>query len=276
MKNYHDILFPYAYNILGSAEDAKDTIQDTLLKYFSSDKEHIQNEIGYLIKSVINQSINVKKKKTTISTDSIWLPEPIATEKADQNINKEEILSYSLLVLLEKLSAKERAVFILREAFSYSHKEIGATIGLTIENSRKLLNRAKTKLVDFRNEAHRPTQREPSHLTTYIQIMKNGDVTALEKLLSKDILLAADGGESVKVVRALTTGISNTSKLLLYVYKAFLSGLKFRISTINHQPAILYFQNETLYNCQVFELEEMKIKRIYSIVDPKKLKSLFS
>jgi len=275
LKNYHDLLFPYAYNILGSSEDAKDTIQDILIKYLSIDKDHIENEIGFLIKSVINQSINVKKKKKTVSTASIWLPEPVSTENADININKEEILSYSILVLLEKLSAKERAVFILKEAFDYSHKEIAETIGFKLENSRKLLSRAKTKLANYRTAKNKSPLKDKSHLKSYIQVMKNGDITALEKLLSKDILLAADGGENIKVVKKLTTGITNASKLLLYVYNAFLNGLEFRISYVNHQPAILYFQNGVLVNCQVFEMEKMKIRSIYSIVDPKKLKSLF-
>ncbi|MBL4710396.1 MAG: sigma-70 family RNA polymerase sigma factor [Flavobacteriales bacterium] len=275
MKNYHDILFPYAYNILGSSEDAKDTIQDILIKYLSIDKCHIENEIGYLIKSVINQSINQKKKKKLKSTDSIWLPEPVSTDNADTNINKEEILSYSMLVLLEKLSAKERAVFILKEAFDYSHKEVAETIGFTPENSRKLLSRAKTKLTNHKSAVNQSLQKDKAHLNSYIQVMNNGDIIALEKLLSKDILLAADGGENIKVVRELTKGIANTSKLLLYVYNAFLNGLEFRISDVNHQAAILFFQNGILYNCQVFEMKKMKIKSIYSIVDPKKLKSLF-
>lgn len=275
MKNYHEKLFPYAYNILGSSEDAKDVIQDILIKYLTIDKEHIENEIGYLIKSVINQSINVKKKKNKISANNIWLPEPISTENADDNIDKEEILSYSILVLLERLSAKERAVFILKEAFNYSHKEIAQTIDFTIENSRKLLSRAKTKLDNYNISNDRIYQKDTSQLKKYIEVMKKGDIATLEKLLSKDILLAADGGKDIKVVREFTKGITNTSKLLLYVYRAFLTGLEIKIGYINHQPAILYYQNEILYNCQVFELEKTKIKSIYSIVDPKKLKSLF-
>jgi len=275
LKNYHNILFPYAYNILGSSEDAKDTVQDVLIKHHLIDKSHIENEIGFLIKSVINQSINVKKKKKTVSADSIWLPEPISTEKADDNINKEEILSYSMLTLLEKLSAKERAVFILKESFDYSHKEIAETIGLSIENSRKLLSRAKNKLHTARNTSNKVYQQDTSQLRHYVEVMRSGDVATLEKLLSKDILLAADGGDDVKVVRALTTGITHVSKLLLYVFRAFLAGLEIRTSSINHQPAILYYQNKVLYNCQVFEFEEMKIRRIYSIVDPQKLKSLY-
>lgn len=275
MKNYNDILFPYAYNILGSVEDAKDTVQDILIKYLSIDKIHIENEIGFLVKSVINQSINVKKNKKTIAADSIWLPEPISTEKADDNINKEEILSYSMLTLLEKLTAKERAVFILKESFDYSHNEIADTIGFTIENSRKLLSRAKKKLNTTRNTSIQVNQKDASQLKYYIDAMKSGDVTALEKLLAQDILLAADGGDNVKIVRALTTGIENVSKLSLYVFRAFLSGLEIKISAINHQPAILYYQNNVLYNCQVFEIENKKIRSIYSIVDPQKLKSFF-
>ncbi|MFI1745896.1 sigma factor-like helix-turn-helix DNA-binding protein [Thalassobellus sediminis] len=273
MKNYHDILFPYSYNILGSSEDAKDTIQDVLIKYLSIEKKHIENEIGYLIKSTINQSINVKNKKKTVSMDNVWLPEPVSTENPDSSIELAEILSYSMLVLLEKLSAKERAVFILKEAYSYSHKEIVNIIGGTIENSRKLLSRAKNKVGGSETMVALP--RDTSKLEFYLDAMQNADMPALEELLNRDIILAADGGESVKVVRELTTGIRKTSKLLLYVYKAFLTGLDVRITQINHQPAILFFRNDILQNCQVFETENAKIKTIYSIVDPNKLKSIF-
>mgnify|MGYP005990076479 CR=1 FL=1 len=274
MKNYHDILFPYAYNILGSVEDAKDSIQDILIKYLSIDKEHIENEIGYLIKSVINQSINVKKKKSKVTANNIWLPEPVSTENADDTIKKEEILSYSILVLLEKLSAKERAVFILKEAFDYSHKEIAETINFTIENSRKILSRAKIKLNNYKAKNNTIQNNETKQLKPYIEAMQNGNIAALEKLLSKDILLAADGGKEIKVVREITTGITDASKLLLYVYRAFLTGLETKFSYINNQPAILFYKNEVLYNCQVFEFKNTKINGIYSIVDPDKLKSL--
>ncbi|RKR07866.1 RNA polymerase ECF family sigma subunit [Maribacter vaceletii] len=274
MKNYSDILFPYAYNILGSSEDAKDTIQDILMKYLLIDKKHIENEIGYLIKSVINQSINVKKKKDKTTTNTIWLPEPISTENADDKINNEEILSYSMLTLLEKLTPKERAVFILKEAFDYSHKEIAETIDFTIENSRKILSRAKIKLNNYKTINNKIQKNETILLKPYIEAIQNGDITTIEKLLSKDILLAADGGKNIKVVKEQTTGITNTSKLLLYVYRAFLTGLKTKFSYINHQPAILFYKNGVLYNCQVFEFKNTKINGIYSIVDPDKLKSL--
>lgn len=275
MKNYHDKLFPYAYNILGSSEDAKDAIQDILIKYLAIDKKNIENEIGYLIRSVINHSINLKKKKNRLIINEIWLPEPISTQNPDSNISKEEILSYSILTLLEKLSAKERAVFILKEAFDYSHREIAEAMDLTIANSQKLLSRAKAKLDNCKASNNKTHQKHIPQLKYYIEVMKNNNMANLEKLLSQDILLAADGGENIKVVRELTLGITKASKLLLYVYKAFLTGLEIKFSYVNHQPAILFYKSGILYNCQVFELGKKKIKSIYSIVDPKKLKSLF-
>jgi RNA polymerase sigma-70 factor (ECF subfamily) len=274
LKNYHDKLFPYAYNILGSSHDAKDAVQEVLVKYLSIEKSHVENETGFLIKSVINLSINIKNKNKN-SINNVWLPEPYSTENADDNIRRDEVLSYSILVLLEKLTAKERAVFILKEAFDYSHKEIAIAINLTIENSRKILSRTKNKLLGYKEFEDKNQIQNEAYLTNYMRVIKLGDVDSLEKFLSKDILLAADGGTNIRVVRELTTGKTAVVKLLFYVHEAFLKGLKFKISRVNHQPAILFYREEVVYNCQVFEVYKNKILNIYSIVDPEKLKSLF-
>ncbi|WP_303319058.1 sigma-70 family RNA polymerase sigma factor [Flavivirga abyssicola] len=273
MKNYQNILFPYAYNILGSVEDAKDAIQDVLTKHLSIDKDHIENDIGYLIKSVINQSINIKKRHSKIVSNRLWLPEPLSTETADNNIDREEIISYSLLVLLEKLTARERAVFILKEAFDYSHKDISKNINITIENSRKLLSRGKTKLANYQTTTLSHSAPLPSYMESYIKTIKNGDVKRLEKMLSEDISLHADGGEHIKVVRELTIGKSASLKLLFYVYKTYLELLSIKITQINHQPALLFYNEDSLINCQVFDFENNKIKSIFSIVDPNKIKN---
>ncbi|UII20107.1 sigma-70 family RNA polymerase sigma factor [Fulvivirga ligni] len=270
-ENYRHRLFPFAYNILGSAEDAKDAIQDVLIKYHALDKEDIRNEEGFLIKLTVNHAINLKNRKSKMIADKVWLPEPVSTENMAFNIDREMILSYSLLVLLEKLTARERAVFVLKEAFDYSHQEMAETFGFSVENSRKLLSRAKSKLTDYKTERRFNKPVDNSFIEKYVYAMKEADIDALEKLLSEDILLAADGGEDIKVVRELTTGVRAASKLLLYVYKAFLNGLEFKVGQVNHQPAIFFYQNGGLYNCQVFEVEAGKIKGIYSIIDPSKL-----
>lgn len=275
MKNYQKVLFPYAYNILGSVEDAKDAVQDVLTKHVSVEKKHFENELGYLIKSVINQSINIKNRKNKITSYKIWLPEPISTEKTDDNISREEIISYSMLVLLENLTPKERAVYILKIAFNYSHKDIADVISLTIENSRKLLSRAKVKLSNHTMESTvRHTSDSSSYMNNYIQTIKNGDVGRLEKMLSEDILLYADGGENIKVVRELTIGKKAVLDLLFYVFNTHQKSLSAKTTEINHQPALFFYKGNTLINCQVFDLEGNKARRIFSVIDPNKIKSL--
>ncbi|WP_425236333.1 sigma-70 family RNA polymerase sigma factor [Ulvibacterium sp.] len=276
MKNHQNTLFPYAYNILGTVEDAKDAIQDVLVKYQSINTAHVENEIGYLTQSVINRSINIKNRKAKVTANKVWLPEPISTEKADDNLIGEEILSYSLLVLFEKLTTRERAVFILKEAFDYSHKEIAETIGISIENSRKLLSRGKLKLGAHKTSGPKNYSAAPSpHLENYIHAIKNGDVKHLGEMLSEDVALSADGGEDIKVIRELTTGKMATSNLLLYVFKTYQKSLSIEISEVNHQPALLFYEGETLINCQVFEFEDNKIRHIYAVIDPNKLKTFF-
>ena len=144
MKDYQSILFPYAYNILGSAEDAKDAVQDVVLRYTLKDIQP-ENEKNYLIKGVINQAINIKREKKRRQPGDTWLPEPVSTETSDLGLELRELVSYPLLFLLERLGPKERVVFILKEAFAYTHEEIAEVLSITIENSRKLLSRAHKK-----------------------------------------------------------------------------------------------------------------------------------
>ncbi len=270
--DYQRSLFPYAYNILGTIEDAKDIVQDVLAGYFSRENPHVQHENSYLTKAVINRAITQKKKNDKFERAKNWLPEPVSTVTTDATIVAKELLSYSLLVLLEQLSVKERAVFILKEAFDYSHKEIADSIAITIENSRKLLSRARTKLKYFKEEQQTDSNLSlPLYMERYINVIKNGELASLEKMLSDEIALVADGGKDINVVRAFTFGVKQASKLLLYVYKTFQTGHKVVVGQVNHQPALLFYKDNVLFNCQVFEFHQGKIKRLFSVIDPDKL-----
>ena len=277
MKDYQSILFPYAYNILGSSEDAKDAVQDVLYKYLASPREGIDNEKNYLIRSVINQSINIKKSKKKTVSDDVWLPEPIATENADTNINLSDIVTYSLMILMEQLNPKERAVFILKEGFGYSHEEIAGLLSGTVENSRKLLSRAKTKL----DAPHpiRPQQPAPfpkDLLEKFAEAIHGGDVHTLESLLTEDIKYTADGGGRIKVLAKHTSGQKNVIDLLLVVHQRFHRNASIVPAMVNHQPAFLYYQEGTLFQCQVFTLstDGSRIEQIDNVIDPEKLKEI--
>lgn len=273
MKDYHNLLFPYAYNILGSSDDAKDAVQEVLSNFITSPREGIVNEKGYLIKSVINQSINIKNRQKKLRHGEVWLPEPLATEEADTDLNLRDIVSYSLLVLLERLNPKERAAFILKEGFGYSHEEIAEVLSSNVENSRKLLSRAREKLHQSQQPAEETLSLE--FLEKYVQAIRNRDTQTLESLLSSDIAFYADGGDTVKVIKKICTGLHEVVELLMVIHQQFQQHYRVVPARINHQLALLYYDGDQIKSCQVLELSpEGNIQRINTVLDPEKLKAL--
>ncbi len=272
MQTLYSKLLTYAYNIIGKFEDAEDVVQDAMEKYISIDKSHIENESNYLIKTVINLSLNHKKKHKRTSRFGVWLPEPVATQSTDEKLIQEQVANYSLMVLFESLNPKERTIFILKEGFDYSHEEIAQLLDINIDNSRQLLSRAKKKIgkSSFHEDIVPKEQLEP-----YISALMNADTEALENLFAKDISLMADGGSTVKVVTSITQGKQPTAQLMQYVYAMFLDGKEYKIGYINHQPALCFYNRGKLYSCLIFTFSyDGKPKQIYSMVDPEKLKNL--
>ena len=277
-NDYQDLLFPYAYNILGSAEDARDAIQDVLANYYASPREGIANEKAYLVKSVINRAINKKQRRKLVPQPEEWLPEPVATESADANLYLKDILSYSLLVLLEKLNARERAVFILRESFDYDHKEIADILSITEENARKLLSRAKTRLFKPGEAPRNPVHdaHTTALLQNYIDAIRNRNIPRLEALLAEDIAFFADGGSKINVLRKVCTGAGAVAELLTLAYQKYQVNATMKPAVINHQPAFLFYNEKHLTSCVVFDISGDRILRINAVVDPEKLKNLKS
>src|SRR5690606_6533393 len=178
----------------------------------------------------------------------------------------------SVLVLMEALNAKERAVYMLREAFNYTHEEIATALDITSDSARQLYSRAKKSLGQFV-----PTQQHifSSKLRQYINAIVNADMNVLEELLAEDIKIMADGGSKVRVVKDIEMGRQPTARLVQHVYALFLEGKQYTFTQINHQPAICFWHNNRLYNCQVFSFDASgRMNFIYSIVDPVKLKSV--
>lgn len=235
LKEYTKMLFPHAFKILGIHHDAEDAVQESLSNYFSNERGGIQNIKGYLVKSVINQSININNKRKRVSYDDVWSKEPITSEEADSNINLSEVASYSLRILLEKLNPRERAVFILKEAFGYSHQEIADLISGSIEQLRQLLSRGKNKLSPSGQKSKKTINDEvpESILNKYVKAIRGRDVAAMEHLLLQDIAFYGDNESSIKKKRQPCYG--EISELLFFVYQKFQITYKIYATKISHQ-----------------------------------------
>lgn len=201
-----------------------------------------------------------------------WLPDPVATERTDTGLIQKDVLSYSLMVLLEKLNARQRAVFILKEAFDYEHEEIAEVLGLSAENSRKILSRAKSQL---QQDAPLPERAVPAdYLNKYVHVITQGDTDRLEKLLAEDISVVSDGGGKAAAFRKPIIGRENVMALLLGLQKKYYREIELVRHTVNHQPAFLHYHNGQLINCQIFSFDGERLDHIFFIRNPDKLRLL--
>lgn len=274
MDSLRPLLTSYAYNILGSYEDAKDVVQDVLLEMINRSGAAIGNEKAYLTRSVINRAINARNKlqKMQAGYPGNWLPEPVATETADGDLNRKDILSYSLMVLLEKLDAKQRAVFILKEAFSYDHEEIADVLDISVENSRKILSRARATL---HNEPIKEVALTPvAYLDKYLDVIRSGDVKRVEQLLTSEVMVISDGGGKVAAAMNPLVGAESASAFLVGIYNKFYQEIQAEKGMVNHHPALFYYIDGQLINCQVFEWRDGKVHRVYFVRNPDKLVAL--
>lgn len=274
-ETWRPLLETCAYNILGSREEARDIVQDVFVRILDKPIEHIENQKSYLLRAVINRAINAKARQELFRKEyrGSWLPEPVVTASADHRLLQKDILSYSMMVLLEKLNASERAVFILKEAFAYTHNEIAEVLEISPEGSRQLLRRAKVSLknpaVKKNGKTHtafRPDQ--------FLSLIQNRDIEKLEALLSEDIVITSDGGGKVLANRIPVRGKTRAIKYLLGVHEKYQKHNLFLPAVVNHQPAFMHFQGTALVSCQVFHFDGACIEAIYFIRNPDKLRNI--
>lgn len=274
MENLRQSLTLYAYNILGSYEDAKDIVQDVFLKFTQVNEDKIADKKSYLIRMVVNLAIDHKRrlKKQVEQYPGPWLPEPLATDDPYFAIHRKEILSYSLLVLLEKLDSKQRAVFILKEAFDYDHDEVAAALGITAENSRKILSRARAELRDDLKIT--PDEKQIETVSRYLEVLDTGDIKKLEQMLHEDITVTSDGGGKVAALRNVIRGIAPAVALVSGLHRKRYSTVRSEIRSINHQPAIFFFDGSKVITCQIFDIEDRRVRNIFFVRNPDKLEIL--
>jgi len=288
MDPLQQMLTSYAYNILGSYEEAKDIVQDVFVEIISRNDTVIDNEKAYLTRSVINRAINAKnrQKKWRSNYPGNWLPEPVATESADGDLHQKDILSYSLMILLEKLDAKQRAVFILKEAFAYEHEEIAEVLDISIENSRKILSRARKELSALKNGAISEDDNITAsaswwtgtggsdYLDKYIETIRSGDMKRLEALLNDEIVIISDGGGKAKAAMNPLEGKEKAVLFLSGIFTKFYQNRHIEKGQVNHHPALFYYEDGKLVNCQIFALRDGSVSGIYFMRNPDKLATL--
>jgi len=274
-------LFGLAYRLLGSAEEAEDAVQDAFLRWTAADRDAIEAPGGWLAKVVTNLCLNRLTSARARRERYVgpWLPEPVVTSATQlgplDTAEQRDLVSLGLLRLMEALTPTERAVFVLREAFGYSHREIAGIVSLTEANSRQLHARARRRLA--RPAAPRPVDRAGwrTLVERFLRAAAEGDLASLEDMLAADVVSVADGGGRTTAARRPVAGRDRVARYLAGVFGTGLArlGAQASYAEVNGEPAALGWVGESLLGAIVLSVDgDGRIAALHIAANPDKLR----
>ncbi len=282
------LLFSIAYNMLGNVDEAEDIVHESFLKWMEMNTETVVHAKAYLVKIVTNKCINYLNSSRVKREEyvGIWLPEPMVNYRQDDTHAKTEsyhALSIGFLVLLEKLTALERAIFLLREVFSYDYAELAEIFEKTEDNCRQILKRAKDYLGKDVKRFEVDLKVHEKILNNFLDACGEGSMTDLIELLKEDIILFADGGgkyvdiKGQRLTAALNpiSGRENVSKFLIKVTSKVTQSVEDfsrEMVIVNGLPSFVTYSGIMPLSLISIEADNDKIRNVYIQTNPDKLK----
>ncbi|MFD3260797.1 RNA polymerase sigma-70 factor [Paenibacillus lentus] len=276
-EKYRRLLYTLAYQLTGSAADAEDAVQEVFLKIHVMNTEHIEEPKAYLCKMVTNRCLDLLQSSRKRREQYIgpWLPEPVptSTEDALQTVIREELLSYAMLVLLERLSPAERAVFVLREALGFNYLEIAGLMDKSEANCRKLMSRARGKMgmADAKLISYEAVG-EP-WVQAFIQALKQGNVEVLLSMLTDDVVVLSDGGGKVTAAIRPISSRDHVSRFLMGLMRQAVHQADVCIKpvSVNGETGIIIHSSGNVDTIVLMHVEGGAARQLYFIRNPDKL-----
>jgi RNA polymerase sigma-70 factor (TIGR02957 family) len=270
-------LFGLAYRMLGSADEAEDVVQDAYLRFSGADRAGIEHPSAWLAKVVTNLCLTRltsarARRERYVGT---WLPEPVITSDGTlgplESAEQREAVSLAMLVLLERLTPNERAVYVLREAFGYGHREIAGVLDLTEANCRQLYRRAVRRVDEDRSRFEPVPGRRAELVSSFLAAARDGDLAGLEKVLAADVTWSSDGGGKVSAARRPVEGREKVARLAVGGAERFAAGLEFTPTEINGEFGLAAWAGDTLAGVVAFEVRDGLIAHLRIVLNPEKL-----
>ena len=272
---HRNLLFTVAYEMLGSAADAEDVLQESWLRWAAVDRDTVQEPRAYLVRIVTRQALNHLRTVSRRREDYVgeWLPEPLLTSPdVAEDVELAENLSIAMLTVLETLGPAERAVFVLREVFDVPYDEIADAVGKTPAAVRQIAHRAKDHVAARRPRVRVVPAEHEEAVERLVAALNTGDVQGLMDVLAPDVVSVADGGGKVKgAARRPIVGAERLARYLIGGMSKLEGTLVASATWVNGQPAIRVELDGQLTGVVSLTVEGGRITQIYSIANPDKL-----
>jgi RNA polymerase sigma-70 factor (ECF subfamily) len=275
-SQHQPLLFSIAYRMLGSVMDAEDMVQETYLRWESAAPAQVRSPKSYLSTVVTRLCIDQLRSARAQREQYIgpWLPEPLITEEAetmDGRLELADSLSIAFLLLLERLTPTERAVFLLRDAFDYPYPEIARIVGKSEANCRQMARRARTHIVERRRRFGASNEERRQLAERFLRAATSGDMDGLVALFADDVTLRSDGGGKVAAALNPIEGPQKVARFFIGLARKRPADMVFRPAGVNGRPGMILYTGGRPYSVMTFEAAGGKIGDVDIIVNPDKL-----
>ncbi|WP_433755457.1 RNA polymerase sigma factor SigJ [Nocardia sp. CA-135398] len=272
------LLFTIVYEILGSATESDDVLQDSYLRWAEVDLATVRDTKSYLARLVTRQALNAVRAGARRREDYVgpWLPEPLLLDEHDASTDVvlAESVSMAMLVLLETLTPDERAVFVLREVFGFDYDDIAAAVGKSVMTARQVAHRARSHVQARRKRFEPVDAAEIARITDqFMTAAATGDTDGLLLLLAPEVTWTADSGGKATAARRPVVGADKVAAVLINLLhtRRPTADIRIEMVTCNNTPAMVAYRGDLLEGVFLMEIIEGKITNFYAIRNPDKL-----
>lgn len=276
--DHRDLLMAVAYRVLGRVCDAEDVVQEAWLRWSTVRSEDVHNPRAYLVRVTTRLAIDRLRRVQARREDYIgpWLPEPLLTTgDVSDDVARADSVSLAMLVVLETLSPLERAVFVLREAFSFSYSDIAEITGRSEPAVRQLAARAREHVAGNRPrfDADRSTRRRVTE--QFLAACASGNVQALLELLAPDVTLVGDGGGRAKAPLRVINGAGKVARFLIAIAADPAAAvLEVELMEVNGGPAVVASTAGVPVTMLALDLADGLVQTVRLVANPDKLTGL--
>ena len=269
------LLFTIAYEILGTATESDDVLQESYLRWAAVDLDGVQDTKAYLAQLVTRQALNALRAQARRREEYVgpWLPEPLLDAgDASSDVVLAESVSMAMMVVLETLSPDERAVFVLREVFGFGHDEIATTMGKSTAAVRQMAHRAREHVQSRRKRFEPVDPKQSLELTAqFFATAATGDIDALITMLAPDVVWTADSDGKASAARKPVAGAQRVARLILGLLRFAGDDGRVEPAFYNGAPALVLYLGDNLEGVISVEITGGVITHFYAMRNPEKL-----
>ena len=267
---HRNLLFTVAYEMLGSAADAEDVLQETWLRWAGVDLETVRDQRAYLVRITTRQALGRlrtlgRRKESYVGP---WLPEPLlTTPDVAEDVELADSVSMAMLLVLETLTPTERAVFVLREVFDLDYDEIAEAVDKSLVAVRQIAHRARAHVAARRPRGVVSPAESRDALKAFQRAVETGELQRLLDILAPDVVLLSDGGGIRQAALAPIVGADQVAQVLGRMSRA----ASLRPAQVNGYPALIVRIDGEIDTVVAVRIDDGLVTGLYAVRNPEKL-----